>query len=70
MKEFFHFWIHIKRNIVAGFSISPKLGRSTVMHLEVNYKDLDGQFDDVDSSRKIAAGFEIEWFRMPTIYIR
>jgi hypothetical protein len=54
----------IKRNIVAGFSISPKLGRSTVLHLEVNYKDLGGEFEDVESSRKIAAGLEIEWFRM------
>ena len=54
----------IKRNIVVGASISPKLGRSTVCHLEVNYKDIGGEFDDVESSRKIAAGLEIEWFRM------
>ena len=54
----------IKRNIVAGASISPKLGRSTVLHLEINYKDVGGEFEDVESSRKIAAGLEIEWFRM------
>ncbi|MAW07679.1 MAG: hypothetical protein CME61_05285 [Halobacteriovoraceae bacterium] len=54
----------IKKNIVAGFSISPKLGRALVMHLEANYKDASNEFPDIESSRKVAFGIEFEWRRL------
>ncbi len=50
----------IKNTIDLGFSITPQISNQTRVHMEVNYKDSTGIYSDVGSSRRIAAGLEID----------
>ena len=58
----------IKRTIDVGASMSPKVGKTTRLHIEVNYKDLTTQYDDVATIRRITFGMEFSFFRM--MYLR
>ena len=54
----------IKPSVDVGFSITPQLGNSSRLHLEVNYKDLSKEFDNVSASRKILLGMELDFSRV------
>lgn len=53
----------IKRTIDVGFSITPQMSTRTRVHLEVNYKDLSKEFENVASARRLLAGIEIDYAR-------
>ena len=46
-----------------GFSLTPQIGKTTRIHLEVNLKDSQNAYGDVASSRKVAFGAEIDFGR-------
>ena len=50
----------IKKTIVAGFSLTPQIGKRVRTHIEVNYKDLDVEFKDVKTSRRWTGGLEFD----------
>ena len=54
----------IKKSLDVGFSVTPQIGTSTRIHLEVNYKDLSKEFENVSSSRKFLMGMEIDLSRV------
>lgn len=56
--------ISIKKNVVLGFSITPIIGRGKKLHLEVNYKDLNGKYTELKDSRRWVFGAELNLFRM------
>ncbi len=58
----------IPRQLDVGLSMTPQIGKTTRMHFELNYKDINDQHTDVGVNRKILAGIEIDFFR--TIYFR
>lgn len=58
----------IKPAVDVGFSITPQIGQSTRIHLEANYKDLNKEYPDVASSRKVLLGAELDFAR--TFFIR
>jgi hypothetical protein len=58
----------IQQTIDLGFSITPLLGKVSRMHLEVNLKDVKRKYDDIDASRRIAAGVEFDVKR--TFFLR
>jgi len=54
----------IKGSMDVGFSITPQIGTSTRIHLEINYKDLTSQFSDISTTRRILMGMEMDFSRM------
>lgn len=56
--------INPTQNIVLGFSLTPQIGKTTRMHLEVNYRDFGQRHEDLDNSRRWTAGMEFDVFRM------
>lgn len=54
----------IKQTIDVGFSVTPQIGNNSRIHLEINYKDLSSEFDNVSASRKFLAGMEIDISRV------
>jgi hypothetical protein len=53
----------IPQTMDAGFSITPHLGRTSRLHMEVNYKDVGNAYD-TPSARRIGAGIEFDFSRM------
>ena len=53
----------IKSSIDVGFSITPKIGKRTRMHLEINYKDLTKKYTGVHFLRKALIGVELDFSR-------
>lgn len=49
----------IKQNVVLGFSITPQIGKSMRLHLEIDYKDALDSYG-VDTARRIQAGMELD----------
>lgn len=58
----------IKPAVDVGFSITPQIGQSTRIHLEANYKDLNKEFPDISTNRKILLGMELDFAR--TFFMR
>ncbi len=54
----------IPRSIDVGFSITPQIGTSTRIHLEVNYKDLTSMYSGVSTTRRILVGAELDFSRV------
>jgi hypothetical protein len=54
----------IKSTVDVGFSITPQIGQTTRVHLEVNYKDLSQKFPDISTTRKILLGMELDFARV------
>ena len=54
----------IPRSYDVGFSITPQVGTSSRIHLEINYKDLGGAYTTVASTRKILFGAELDFSRV------
>lgn len=54
----------IPQTIDYGFSITPMLGRTLRMHLDVSMKDSTDKYKDVPSSRKLQAGIEFDYKRV------
>ena len=52
----------IKQTIDVGFSITPQIGKTTRLHMEVDLKDLNDAYD-TSSKRRIAAGMELDFNR-------
>lgn len=55
---------NIPRSYDVGFSITPQIGTSTRIHLEVNMKDVGNAYDTVSSTRKILVGAELDFSRV------
>lgn len=47
-----------------GFSLTPQLGTSTRVHLEINLKDIGGAYGTVASARKFLFGAEFDFSRV------
>ncbi|MBL6988486.1 MAG: hypothetical protein ISR65_01835 [Bacteriovoracaceae bacterium] len=58
----------IKSSMDAGFSITPQIGRTTRVHIEVNYKDLSREYSDLGSLRRILFGVEFDMARV--VFVR
>jgi hypothetical protein len=58
----------IKRNLVVGASITPQLSNRIRLHLEVNYRDLTDEYEDVADKRKFSAGMELDFAR--SVFVR
>lgn len=54
----------IKESVDLGFSLTPQIGQTTRVHFEVNLKDATDEFADVDTSRKIGVGLELDLRRI------
>lgn len=54
----------IKQSIDVGLSLTPAIGKTTRIHWEVNYKDVNNKFKEVDSSRKLGLGMEFDFRRI------
>lgn len=54
----------IKSTMDIGFSVTPQIGKFVRVHLEVNYKDATGLHADVNATRKVLAGMEIDFARV------
>ncbi|MGZ3788137.1 MAG: hypothetical protein ACXVLQ_06415 [Bacteriovorax sp.] len=54
----------IPRSYDVGFSITPQIGTSTRIHLEMNYKDLAAAYKGVSTTRKIVFGAELDFSRV------
>jgi hypothetical protein len=54
----------ISKTYDVGFSITPQVGTSSRIHLEVNYKDMGGGYSAVSTSRKILLGAELDFSRV------
>lgn len=53
----------IPQTVDYGFSITPNLGRTFRMHIEVNIKDAGDRYTDVSAYRKLMAGIEFDYMR-------
>lgn len=53
----------IRQSVDVGFSLTPQIGKTTRVHLEVNLKDVNKKFPEVSSSRKVLAGIEFDFRR-------
>ncbi len=53
----------IKKTMDVGFSLTPQIGKTTRIHLEVNLKDSQGAYSEVASSRKVTFGAELDFGR-------
>jgi len=58
----------LERNTVVALSITPRIGKTTSLHLEVDYRDASNQYDDIELSRRISFGAEIGFYR--TLFFR
>lgn len=52
----------IEQTVDVGFSLTPQVGKTTRLHMEVNLKDLNNAYD-TDAKRRIAAGMELDFKR-------
>lgn len=59
---------NIEKTIDVGFSITPQITRRARVHFEINYKDLSREFENIDNSRRILVGMEIDYAR--AIFVR
>ncbi len=55
---------NIPRSYDVGFSITPQIGTSSRIHLEINIKDVGNAYDTVSSTRKILVGAELDFSRV------
>ena len=67
--------LSIPSSMDVGFSFTPQISRTTRLHMEMNYRDLTGEFpSDIESrrgvtgSRRVALGMELDFSR--TIFFR
>jgi hypothetical protein len=58
----------IPSQIDAGFSMTPQIGNTTRLHLELNYRDVASAQSGIDMKRKLLFGMEFDFFRR--IYFR
>jgi hypothetical protein len=54
----------VKRTVNVGLSLTPHLGQTTRLHLEINRKDFAGQYEEVSGQRKTTFGMEFDFFRV------
>lgn len=57
----------IPQSVDIGFSLTPQLSKGSRLHMEVNLKDLNNQYD-TDFKRRAAAGMELDFNRR--IFVR
>lgn len=46
-----------------GVSITPRIGKVSRLHMEVDLNDVLNKFDDVDNMRRLLVGLEYDWER-------
>lgn len=56
--------VNIPLSYDVGFSLTPQIGNSTRVHLEVNVKDIGGAYGNVASTRKLLFGAELDFSRV------
>ncbi len=54
----------IRQSIDVGLSLTPQIGKTTRIHWEINYKDINNKFADVSSARKLGLGMEFDFRRI------
>ena len=54
----------VQRTVNVGLSLTPHLGQTTRLHLEINRKDISNQYHDVSGQRKTTFGMEFDFFRV------
>jgi len=52
----------IEQTVDVGFSLTPQIGKTSRIHMEVNLKDLNNAYD-TDVKRRMAAGMELDFKR-------
>jgi hypothetical protein len=52
----------IKQTLDAGFSITPQISKTSRIHMEVNFKDVNNSYD-TNYQRRMAAGVEVDFNR-------
>jgi hypothetical protein len=52
----------IKQTVDAGFSITPQIGKVTRVHMEINLRDLNNEYD-TDVKRRSSLGLELDFNR-------
>jgi hypothetical protein len=58
----------IANTMDVGISVTPQIGNTVRVHLEVNYKDIGALFPDVPTVRKVVMGGELDFDR--TMFVR
>jgi hypothetical protein len=53
----------IPQTVDYGFSITPNLGRTFRMHIEVDIRDAGNRYEDVPTARKLSFGVELDYKR-------
>ncbi|OFZ36656.1 MAG: hypothetical protein A2504_06040 [Bdellovibrionales bacterium RIFOXYD12_FULL_39_22] len=59
----------IKRSLHAGFSLTPQIANTVWWRIEVNYKDLTNQYENVAALRKTGLGMEFDFSHVMFIRI-
>lgn len=54
----------IKQTFDLGLSLTPQIGKTIRVHMELNYKDALGEYDNVDTIRKLGLGLEFDLRRI------
>ncbi|AYF45811.1 hypothetical protein BALOs_2822 [Halobacteriovorax sp. BALOs_7] len=54
----------IKQTFDLGLSLTPQIGRTMRVHMELNYKDALGEHSNVDTIRKLGLGLEFDLRRI------
>ncbi len=54
----------VPKSMDVGFSLSPKIAKNSILHIEYNYKDFGGAFASVGTSRKSMLGMEFDFGRL------
>lgn len=54
----------IKQSFDLGLSLTPQIGRTVRIHMELNYKDALGEYSGVDTIRKLGLGLEFDLRRI------
>lgn len=58
----------LERNTVLALSITPKVGKTTTLHLEIDYRDASNQYEEIDMVRRISFGAELGFYQ--TLFFR
>lgn len=53
----------VTKTLDAGFSITPMLGNTTRLHIEANFKDVEGSVKGVSEKRRMLLGMELDIVR-------
>lgn len=55
---------NIPQTLDVGFSLTPKISQNSQVHLEFDYKDLNGKYGSVSNARRGLFGLELDFARL------